>query len=63
MSYVVKVKDGKAYLYDAKTRAGKGSVGRKVVSAHMAGDFVQVTREDGKVEIYDPRTRAYKGMV
>jgi hypothetical protein len=59
-TYAVKVKDGKAQIYDAKTGAYKRNVGNHAVSAQVQGDIVQVTKADGKVEIYDANTGVYK---
>ena len=60
-TYVVTVQNGSARVYDAQTRAYRGSFGSSVVSAQISGELVQVTKKDGRVEVYDVRTRAYKG--
>jgi hypothetical protein len=62
-AYAVKIKNGKAELFDAKTGAYKRSVGSNAVSAQITGEFVQVTKADGKVEIYDASTGAYKRSI
>jgi hypothetical protein len=59
-TYAVKVRNGRAEIYDANTGAYKTGVGSNVVSAQVSGDVVQVTRKDGRVEIYDAKTGAYK---
>ena len=63
MSYIAKVRNARCDLYDAKTRAFKGSFGTRVVNAVVQGDVVAVTCEDGRVRIYDSKTRAFKGSV
>jgi hypothetical protein len=55
-TYAVKIKNGKAQIYDAKTGGLRRSVGSGVVSAQITGDLVQVTKENGRVELYDPKT-------
>ena len=59
-TYAVKVENGHAKIYDAKTGLIKRSIGIDVVSAQITGEFVQVTKRNGRVEIYDANTGLYK---
>ena len=59
-TYAVKVENGHAKVYDAKTGAYKRTVGSDVVSAQITGELIQVTKKNGRVEIYDANTGAYK---
>ena len=59
ITYAVKVKNGRACLFDVKTGAYHRSVGDKVVSAQITGEFVQVQSENGRVALYTTRNGAY----
>ena len=59
-TYAVKLYNGIAQIYDAKTGSFKRSVGSDVVSAQINGDLVQLTKSNGRVEIYDVNTGSFK---
>ncbi|HEX3856339.1 MAG TPA: hypothetical protein VHY30_03460 [Verrucomicrobiae bacterium] len=59
-AYAVKVNNGTAAIYNAKSGTYWRSIGSKVASAQLiGGDSVQVTTTDGKVQIYDIESGRY----
>jgi hypothetical protein len=59
-TYAVKIENGQAKVYDARTGAFKQSFGHDVVSAQVDGELLQYTDKKGSVNIYDVRTGAFK---
>ncbi len=59
-NYAVKVKNGKAEIYDANTGVLKRYIGSGVVSAQINGEILQVNKDNGKIEIYDINTGILK---
>ena len=55
----VKVKRGKANVFDASTGKHLHSLSSQVVSALINGPLVQVTKADGSVALYNANTGDY----
>lgn len=61
-TYAVRVNNGVAEIYDAKTGSYKRSIGSDVMQARITGEFVEITKTNGKIEIYDANTGSYQRL-
>ena len=58
-TYAVKVVNGQAAIYDAKTGVRLRTVWSNVASAQINGESAILTSTSGKVQIYSAKTGCY----